>query len=76
MSVGKALKSSIADQKIRSPIELVRQPTLAELYLAVHAAVCGVGVDLDHAGILSVGWARPLEDPAGMRSNGPTIRAS
>jgi hypothetical protein len=40
---------------------LVGQPTLADLDLAVDAAVGGVGVDLDHDSILQVEWPLPLE---------------
>ena len=61
LAVVKALESSVADEQIRGPVELVGQPTLADLDLAVDAAVGGVGVDLDHDSILQVEWPLPLE---------------
>jgi hypothetical protein len=57
VAVGKALESGVSDEQLRSPIELVGHPTLAELDLAVHAAVGGVGIDLDHDSILQVDWS-------------------
>jgi hypothetical protein len=64
MAVGKTLETGVSNEQLRDPIELVGHSTLAPLNLTVHAAVGGVGVDLDHACILSVGWARPHEDRA------------
>ena len=62
VAVGKALESGVSDEQLRSPIELVGHPTLAELDLAVHAAVGGVGIDLDHDSILQVDWSLPPEE--------------
>jgi hypothetical protein len=61
LAVVKALESSVADEQLRGPVELVGQPTLADLDLAVDAAVGGVGVDLDHDSILQVELPLPLE---------------
>ena len=55
--VGKALESGVSDVQLQGAIELVGQATLAEFDVAVHAAVSGVGVELDHASILPVDWS-------------------
>jgi hypothetical protein len=61
MAVGQVLELSLANQHLRGRIELVGQPTLSELDLAVHAAVGGIEVDLDHANILQVDRPPALE---------------
>ena len=78
MAVGKTLESGISNNQLRDPIELVGHSTLAPLNLTVDTAVGSVSVDLDHACIVSVGWARPsriLHAPDRARRHDPRIVA-
>jgi hypothetical protein len=49
LAVAKVLESSVSEVQLRGAIELVRQASLAELDLAVHAPVGSIGVKFHHA---------------------------
>ncbi len=59
VAIGQALETDVSDEQFGDATKLVGQATLAELDLAIHAAVNGVGVELNHARIL-LRWSLAL----------------
>ena len=59
VAIGQALETDVSDEQFGDATKLVGQATLAEPDLAVHAAVNGVGVELNHARIL-LRWSLAL----------------
>ena len=54
MTIGEVLEPRISDVKLIGCVELVGQPDLCRLDLAVHTPVGGIGVDVEHDSILGI----------------------